>query len=409
MKDLINKYRFTVKPISLENSNSVELARSIQVHPLTYQELPYDPEYSNYAGRLTLEKLSNVSSEEMYWKGRQEIIFRHTGEHPFEISGPDSLKLLQKIFPRDVSKISKGRCSYQFACYHDGGMITDGVLLKIDEDKYWFAQADGDLFSWYKAHSNNMDVEIKDPEVWVSQIQGPLSMKLLENIADRFSENDWKYFDWKELQILDQKVIVSRSGFTNELGWEIYFRPENETEKIGDYILEEGKKLGMILVATPGFRCRRIEAGLLSAGQDFSKKTNPFSVGLGRFINFDKGNFIGKEALMTSDKKCKTWGIRVVEGTAIKGESIKINKKNIGKITSSTWSAYQICGVGIVHLDNNENGPGDIVDVKCTDGKVHKGEICKLPMYDAKGEIVRGINRNIPKEPNPWHGIKITN
>ena len=295
MKDLINKYRFTVKPVSLENSNSLELARSIQVHPLTYQELPYDPEYSNYAGRLTLEKLSNVSSEEMYWKGRQEIIFRHTGEHPFEISGPDSLKLLQKIFPRDVSKISKGRCSYQFACYHDGGMITDGVLLKIDEDKYWFAQADGDLFSWYKAHSKNMDVEIKDPEVWVSQIQGPLSMKLLENIADRFSENDWKYFDWKELQILDQKVIVSRSGFTNELGWEIYFRPENETEKIGDYILEEGKKLGMILVATPGFRCRRIEAGLLSAGQDFTKKTNPFSVGLGRFINFDKEDFIGKK------------------------------------------------------------------------------------------------------------------
>ena len=401
MKDLINKYRFTVKPVSLENSNSLELARSIQVHPLTYQELPYDPEYSNYAGRLTLEKLSNVSSEEMYWKGRQEIIFRHTGEHPFEISGPDSLKLLQKIFPRDVSKISKGRCSYQFACYHDGGMITDGVLLKIDEDKYWFAQADGDLFSWYKAHSNNMDVEIKDPEVWVSQIQGPLSMKLLENIADRFSENDWKYFDWKELQILDQKVIVSRSGFTNELGWEIYFRPENETEKIGDYILEEGKKLGMILVATPGFRCRRIEAGLLSAGQDFTKKTNPFSVGLGRFINFDKEDFIGKEALMTSDKKCKTWGIRVAEGTAIKGESIKINEKIIGKITSSTWSPYQICGVGIVHHDN--------VEVKCTDGKVHKGEICKLPMYDAKGEIVRGLNRNIPKMPNPWPGIKTTN
>ena len=409
MKDLINKFRFTVKPVNLENSNSLELARSIQVHPLTYQELPYDPEYSNYAGRLTLEKLSNVSPEEMYWKGRQEIIFRHTGEHPFEISGPDSLKLLQKIFPRDVSKMSKGRCSYQFACYHDGGMITDGVLLKIEENKYWFAQADGDLFSWYKAHSENMDVEIKDPDVWVSQIQGPLSMKLLENISDGFSENDWKYFDWKELQVLDQKVIVSRSGFTNELGWEIYFRPENETEKIGDYILEEGKKLGMILVATPGFRCRRIEAGLLSAGQDFSKKTNPFSVGLGRFINFDKGNFIGKEALMTSDKKCKTWGIRVAEGTAIKGESIKINKKNIGKITSSTWSPYQICGVGIVHLDNNKNGPGDVVEVKCTDGKVHKGEICKLPMYDTEGEIVRGINRNIPKQPNPWPGIKTKN
>ena len=406
MKDLINKYRFTVKPVSLEKSNSLELARSIQVHPLTYQELPYDPEYSYYAGRLTLEKLSNVSPEEMYWKARREIIFRHTGEHPFEISGKDSLKLLQNIFPRDISKLSKGRCSYQFACYHDGGIITDGILLKIDENKYWFAQADGDLFSWYKAHSKNMDVEISDPDVWVSQVQGPLSMKLLENLSDGFNENDWKYFDWKELKILDQKVIVSRSGFTNELGWEIYFRPENETEKLGDYILEEGKKLGMILVATPGFRCRRIEAGLLSAGQDFSKKTNPFSVGLGRFVNFDKEDFVGKEALLSSDKRCRTWGIRVMDGTAIKGERIKINEKKIGTITSSTWSPYQICGVGIVHLDNNDNGPGDIVDVKCTDGKVHKGEICKLPMYDEKGEIVRGIDKNIPKEPSPWTGIK---
>ncbi len=405
MNDLINKYRFTVKPVSLENSNSLELARSIQVHPLTYQELPYDPEYSNYAGRLTLEKLSNVSPEEMYWKARREIIFRHTGEHPFEISGPDALKFLQKIFPRDISKIAVGRCSYQFACYHDGGMITDGILLRIDKNKYWFAQADGDLFSWYKAHSKNLSVEINDPNVWVSQVQGPLSMKLLENLSNGFSENDWKYFDWKELQILDQRVIVSRSGFTNELGWEIYFRPENETEKIGDYILEQGKKLGMILVATPGFRCRRIEAGLLSAGQDFSKYTNPFSVGLGRFINFDKENFIGKEALMSSDKKCKTWGIRIVSGTAIKGESIKFNEKEIGKITSSTWSPYQVCGVGIVHLNNNENGPGDIVDVKCTDGKLHKGQICKLPMYDEQGEIVRGINRNIPNEPKPWVGV----
>ena len=230
-------------------------------------------------------------------------------------------------------------------------------------------------------------------------------MKLLENLSNGFSENDWKYFDWKELQILDQKVIVSRSGFTIELGWEIYFRPENETEKIGDYILEQGKKLGMILVATPGFRCRRIEAGLLSAGQDFSKNTNPFSVGLGRFINFDKENFIGKEALMSSDKKCKTWGIRVMSGTAIKGESIKLNEEEIGKITSSTWSPYQVCGVGIVRLNNNENGPGDIVDVKCTDGKLHKGQICKLPMYDEQGEIVRGIDRNIPHEPKPWSGI----
>ena len=284
-------------------------------------------------------------------------------------------------------------------------MITDGVLLKIDEDKYWFAQADGDLFSWYKAHSKNMDVEIKDPDVWVSQIQGPKSMKLLENISDGFSENDWKYFDWKELQILDQKVIVSRSGFTNELGWEIYFRPENETEKIGDYILEEGKKLGMILVATPGFRCRRIEAGLLSAGRDFTKDRSPFAVGLGKFIDFNKGDFIGRDYLLNASKYCLTWGMRVENSFALVDSEISIDNKKVGIVTSSTWSPFQVCGVAIVHMDKAEFGPDTIVDVRCDDGTLQKGEICTLPMYDEKGEIQRGLKENIPSSPIPWKGI----
>ena len=406
MNDLINKYRFTVKPVCLENSNSLELARSIQVHPLTYQELPYDPEYSNYAGRLTLEKLSNVSPEEMYWKARREIIFRHTGEHPFEISGPDALKFLQKIFPRDISKIAVGRCSYQFACYHDGGMITDGLLLRIDDDRYWFVQADGDMISWYKAQAKDLNVKIFDPNVWVSQIQGPRSMELLDLLTKSNISSNWKYFDWKEVNISGEKIIISRSGFSNELGWEIYFRKENNIKKLGDLILEEGSKIGMILTASPVFRCRRIEAGLLSAGQDFTNKTDPYSVGLGRFVDIDKDYFIGKEALQKKNKECLTWGIRVEKGTAIKGKNLKINGKVVGEVTSSTWSPYQVCGVGIVRMQNSNFGPGTILDVDCTNGKTHKGELCELPMYDQKGEIVRGKNKDIPKEPSPWTGIK---
>ena len=95
MHDSLKKLRFSVVPLPVEGNRPVELARTMAVHPLTYQELPYDPEYSLYAGRLSPEKLSNATPDEMYWKARQEIIFRHTGEHPFEISGPDALKLLQ--------------------------------------------------------------------------------------------------------------------------------------------------------------------------------------------------------------------------------------------------------------------------------------------------------------------------
>ena len=407
MEKNLNNFRFTVKPSYSEGENALELARTLGIHPLTYQELPFDPEYSIYAGRrLTTEKLSNATPEEMYWKVRQELIFRHTGEFPYEISGPDSLKLLQKIFPRDISKVEIGRCSYQFACYHDGGMITDGLLLRIDDDRYWFVQADGDMISWYKAQAKDLNVKIFDPNVWVSQIQGPRSMELLDLLTKSNISSNWKYFDWKEVNISGEKIIISRSGFSNELGWEIYFRKENNIKKLGDLILEEGSKIGMILTASPVFRCRRIEAGLLSAGQDFTNKTDPYSVGLGRFVDIDKDYFIGKEALQKKNKECLTWGIRVEKGTAIKGKNLKINGKVVGEVTSSTWSPYQVCGVGIVRMQNSNFGPGTILDVDCTNGKTHKGELCELPMYDQKGEIVRGKNKDIPKEPSPWIGIK---
>ena len=406
MHKSLKNLRFTIKPFIQDQNKPVELARTLAIHPLTYQELPYDPEYSQYAGRLTTEKLNNATPDEQYWKTRKEIILRHTGEHPYEISGPDALNLLQKIFPRDISKVKKGRCSYQFACYHDGGMITDGLLLRIEEDKFWFAQADGEMFTWYKANAQNLDVKISEPNVWVSQIQGPLSMKLLDHLVKEKISNRWKYFDWEEVIIANEKVIISRTGFTNELGWEIYFRPENNIEVVGDLILEEGKKMGMIITATPSFRGRRIEAGLLSAGQDFTKDTNPFSVGLGRFVDLEKKDFIGKSALINSDKKCKTWGIRVVEGVAKKGETISLNNKIIGKVTSSTWSPYQVCGVGIVHMQDSEYKPGLVVDVDCMDGKPHKAQLCELPMYDPKGEIVRGLKKDIPKKPKPWPGIQ---
>ena len=406
MHKSLKNLRFTIKPFIQDQNKPVELARTLAIHPLTYQELPYDPEYSQYAGRLTTEKLNNATPDEQYWKTRKEIILRHTGEHPYEISGPDALNLLQKIFPRDISKVRKGRCSYQFACYHDGGMITDGLLLRIEENKFWFAQADGEMFTWYKANAQNLDVKISEPNVWVSQIQGPLSMELLDHLVKEKISNRWKYFDWEEVIIANEKVIISRTGFTNELGWEIYFRPENNTEAVGDLILEEGKKMGMIITATPSFRGRRIEAGLLSAGQDFTKDTNPFSVGLGRFVDLEKKDFIGKSALINSDKKCKTWGIRVVEGVAKKGETISLNNKIIGKVTSSTWSPYQVCGVGIVHMQDSEYKPGLVVDVDCVDGKSHKAQLCELPMYDPKGEIVRGLKKDIPEKPKSWLGIE---
>ena len=89
----------------------------------------------------------------------------------------------------------------------------------------------------------------------------------------------------------------------------------------------------------------------------------------------------------------------------LRGDTLTCNGQRIGRVTSSTWSPYQVCGVGIVHLNDADLGPGAVVDVQCTDGTLHKGELCTLPMYDPEGKIVRGKSRCIPQNPVPWKGI----
>jgi aminomethyltransferase len=363
-------------------------------------ELPFDPEYFLYNNRMSPESLNNVTPDEQYWAVRQKVIFRNTGEFPVEISGPDAIEFANYIFTRDISKINEGRCSYQFACYHDGGMITDGVMLHLNKNKLWMAQADGELFKWYLAFSNNFDVKISDPNVFVTQIQGPRSMDLLSELID--DELSWKYFDVAEVSIKGEPIIITRTGFTNELGWEFYLRPENDAELIGDHIMKIGEKYGMILAGTPGFRARRIEAGLLSANNDFTKNTTPFEVGLGKFVDLNKSDFVGKKALEKAEKKSKIWGIKVKDGIALRGNNIYISNKNIGVISSSTWSPYLECGVGIVRLDLDDIEIGTKVDVISINGEKLMAEICSLPMYDEKGLILRGIDKNIPDKPNPW-------
>ena len=291
----LDGYRFAVKAIKQTTRRPLELARTMLPHPLSYQELAHDPEYVLYNGRLTPSAFSDVSDDEMYWKVRREVILRHTGELPIEIIGPDAERLLNRVFARDVSKVQVGRCSYQFACYHDGGLINDGVLLRLAEDRFWMAQADGDLLNWYRAHAVNddgspMDVRIFDPAVWVSQVQGPRSLEVLEAVIDGAMPERFNYFDMAEVSIAGQPVVIGRSGFTNELGWEFYLTPDIDIAAVGDHILTVGEAFGMAITGAGVFRARRIEAGLLNAGSDFDGTTTPFAAGLGGFVVQAKPN-----------------------------------------------------------------------------------------------------------------------
>ena len=250
-----------------------------------------------------------------YWAVRQKVIFRNTGGISAEISGPDAKAYINHVFARGVSAVKVSRCIYNFVLYHHGGIITDGVMLCLARDRFWMAQADGELTKWYEAHSHGFDVTISDPNVWVTQVQGPRSMDVLRDVIDGDFPDPWRYFDIATVSIAGEEVIITRTGFSNELGWEFYLRPENNAEKIGNQIWEVGKRHGMILTGTPVFRARRIEAGLMSQAE-FDSTTTPFDVGLGHFVQVNKSEFIGKTALEKADKRSRTFGMRVCGGIA---------------------------------------------------------------------------------------------
>lgn len=403
MHKSITSKRYIIKAIPIENRRPIELSSTMKPHPLSYMELPYDPEYSLYNNRMTPERLNNVSDDEQYWAVRQKVILRNTGQLPVEISGPDAKSFANLVFARDLSRVAVGRCLYNFALYHNGNIITDGIILRLAEDKFWMVQADGELFKWYMAHAHHFDVTISDPNVWVSQIQGPRSMDVLRGAIDGEFPDPWRYFDVATVSIAGENVIITRTGFSNELGWEFYLRPENNAEKVGSLIWKVGRKHGMILTSTPVFRARRIEAGLLTQAE-FDIETTPFEAGLGHFMEMEKENFIGKAALEKADKRSRTFGMRIRGGIANRGRTILIDNDFVGRVCSSAWSPFQECGVALVRMDSPCTGPGSEVNVQCTDGVIHSAQICALPMYDTEKNLVRGRDFKIPTEPKPWKG-----
>jgi aminomethyltransferase len=389
--------RFAVLPLASDAGRPNEFSRTMAPHPLAYQEIPYDPQYTIYNRRLTAITMINGSTDDAYWKLRRNVILRHTAELPIEVRGPDAERLLNLVFTRDVAKTRVGRCSYQFACFDDGGMIIDGVLVRLAEDRYWYGQADGDLTQWLKAHARGMDVEIVDPDVWISQVQGPDSLRVLEAAVDGPYPEPFRYYDAATVSIAGQEVVITRSGFTNELGWEVYLPPDIDARAVGERLLEVGRPLGLAPVPIGG--ARRIEAGLLNAGSDFDETVTPFEAGLGGMVDLDKPDFIGKAALVNGDRRRRTWALRVPGGVAQLGRSVARDGAPVGRVCSTAWSPFLQSGVAIVRLDDPALPPGTILDVDCHDGEIRQAETGEWPMYDRERLIPRGKVVDIPEFP----------
>jgi len=395
MSELANDVQFVVKAVSSTGGAS-EFRQSMRPHPLVYQELPHDPHFGIYNGRLRSLSYAHGDVESLYWRLRQQVMLAHTGELATEIRGPGAEAFLDRVFTRNVAKVRVGRCSYQIACYPDGGVIMDGVLVRLATDRFWYVQSDGEFYGWLRAQAQGFDVEVFNPQVWVSQVQGPRSLDVLALVADEGLPNPFNYFDQAKIHINGEPVVITRTGFTNELGWEFYLEPGADARMVGDAIMEAGSAHGMHTMPAEVTNARRIEGGLLFAGADFDETMTPFEAGFGSLIDWEKGDFIGREALSQADQRRRTWGLTCAGGTALHGDTVFIDGVPNGRVTSSAFSPTLQTGVAIVRLADADLGPGTLVEVLCADGEMHPAQVSELPLFDRAGDIPRGRDLQPP-------------
>ncbi len=370
---------------------------SLARHPYHNIERPLGPHYCVYNRRQMACCFDKLSTVDGYWHLRRGVAVLHTGELPLQFKGPDAERLLDLLFTKDISKVKPGRCGYGIACYEDGGLLVDGVLLRLSDDTFWYAQADGDFYSWARAHAHarGMDVAITDPRVFVSQVQGPKSMQVLADAADDGMPDPFNYFGIARVKFGGQEVVITRTGYTNELGWEFYTEAHHDADALWAHLSAAGEAHGMVIFGLDSMHIRRIEAGIMNAGSDFDYTTTPFDVDLSAFVDMEKEDFIGRDALLTANTESRRSGLLCDAEPHIGGE-IRVNGERCGRVTAGAFSPYLQRGIGIALMDTSAFKPGMPVEIGCIDGKLHQGELAELPLYDKACEIPRGKRVDVP-------------
>lgn len=326
-----------------------------------------------------------------YWALRREALLFDVPEKPWQIAGPDALAFLQKIFARRIETLPTGRGRYALACTPEGGTFMDGILFKLADDRYWYVQADGAFRAWMTAHQAGYDIEISDPRSRVLQLQGPRSMAIMRDASDGAIDSDLRYFGAGFYPIGGQNVYVSRTGWTGELGYEIYSLGDaTDHRELWHDLLTAGAAYGMQLGSLNAMGIRRIEAGILDAGSDFDASVTPFEAGLGAFVDLDRPDFIGRSALIDADRHSLLYGLKCGNRAPRRGDDVLDGAQVIGRMTAGAWSPQLECGIGYVRFDR----AGDWVGRKLTLGGAGGGhdecEITGLPFYDGEKRIPRG-------------------
>ena len=380
-----------------------DLENRVSISARRYDESPFIERHDTknmvrgvYAGRF-FAVYNGEDYLAKYWTLRRKALIFDVPEKPVEISGPDAIPFLDKILTRRVSTIKEGRGYYALACTPQGGIFMDGVLFKLSDNRFWYVQADGPFETWLMAHSDGFDVKITDPHSRVLQVQGPASIDIMNSASSGLINENMKYYQSGYFDLGGQTLYVSRSGFTNELGFEIYCDgKQTDHLRLWDHLMETGAPYGLEFSSTRALTIRRIEGGILGNTTDMDTTMTPFEAGLGNFVDMEKGNFIGRSALLQADKRTILLGLTCSTATPTSGSQILDDETQVGHITAGVPSPTLGLGIGYARFFKPGEWPGRTLVLKLPDGSQHSCTIVETPFFDKDYHIVRGINRSIP-------------
>lgn len=314
-------------------------------------------------------------------------------ERQVEITGKDGFKFTNFLVTRDLTKCDVGQGKYVLLCNEDGGIINDPVLLRLEKNHFWLSLANSDTLLWAQgvAVHSGMDVGICEPDVSPLQVQGPKSKNVVRALFGP-KVLELPYYSFLETRVDGIPVIVTRTGWSAEVGYEIYLRDGSRGDDLWERVMAAGKPHNIRPIAPS--ELRRIEAGILNYGSDMTLNDNPYEVGLGWLVDLDKKpDFVGKAALA----RIKKQGVRKkLVGVEIHGPKIfswlsepwpvKANGKTVGKLTAMTYSPRLRKNLAYAMVPVEHSKLGTHLTVVAPKGE-REATVVRRPFVDPKKDI----------------------
>jgi aminomethyltransferase len=316
-------------------------------------------------------------------------------ERQVEITGPDAARFVQLLTPRNLSQCQVGQCKYVLITSEEGGIINDPILLRLGDDHFWLSLADSDVLLWAKgvAVHAGMNVTIGEPDVSPLQLQGPQSLDIMKALFGA-EIGALRYFWFCETELDGIPLVVSRTGWSSELGYEIYLWDGSRGDELWERIMAAGKPFGLSAGHTSTIR--RIEGGMLSYRADMDMDTNPFELGLDRLVDLDmEADFIGKAAL----KRVKAEGIKrkqvglEIGGPPIEGSNTRFwpllaGDTEVGSITSAVYSPRLERNIALALVSVDWSGKGSKLLARCVSGD-HVATVVEVPFIDPQKRLAK--------------------